>query len=47
MQVADIFTKSLISSQFCILKSKLGMKNIYFQVWDELLKYLFMLFCFK
>jgi len=30
MQVADIFTKPLISSQFCILKSKLGMKNICF-----------------
>jgi len=30
MQVADIFTKPLISSQFYILKNKLGMKNIYF-----------------
>jgi len=32
MQVANILTKPLTSPQFCILKSKLGMKNIYFSV---------------
>jgi len=33
MQVVDIFTKPLISSQFCILKSNLGIKNIYIPNW--------------
>jgi len=35
MQVVDIFTKSLASTQFSTLKSKLGLTNIYSPAWGD------------